>query len=222
VVSKHGVRVNLAWTNNASNAAGIVVQRSTDSVSWTTWATLSGTASSYTDRSVSKGQTYYYRVYAYNSLGDSAYSNVAQVVTSAVGTKAGVGNASGWAGQPNVEAGGGDTPALGGVTLPAAPEGGLAVGTVLDPRSAVVGNLLLTPGQGASAGSFGSAAGQDPSRAAVPFGDQAGVLGVATAWQREKVTDHVFASSGATSHDSSSDALAALTAALVVMLGRGV
>jgi hypothetical protein len=78
-------QVNLAWTNNASNATGEVVQRSLNGSSWNNLATLSATATSYSDNSVSKGKTYYYRVYAYNSLGDSTYSNVAKVTISSTG-----------------------------------------------------------------------------------------------------------------------------------------
>jgi hypothetical protein len=103
-----------------------------------------------------------------------------------------------------------------------AQEGGLAEWTGLDAPPAAACNLVLTLGQGTPAGSFGSAAGQHPSSAAVPSGDGVGVLGAETAWQREKVTAHVFASLRAQSHDSSSDALAALTEALVDVLGLGV
>ncbi len=78
-------QVNLAWTDNATNATGEVVQRSTNGSSWNTIATLSGTATSYSDTSVSKGKTYYYRVYADNSFGNSPYSNVVTVTISSTG-----------------------------------------------------------------------------------------------------------------------------------------
>ena len=80
VISTH--QVNLAWTDNAGNATGIVVQRSTNGTSWSTLATLAGTATSYSDTSVSKNKTYYYRVYADNSFGNSSYSNVVTATTS--------------------------------------------------------------------------------------------------------------------------------------------
>jgi hypothetical protein len=80
VISTH--QVNLSWTDNASNASGIVVQRSNNGSSWSTLTTLSGTATSYSDTSVSKNKTYYYRVYAENSFGNSADSNVVTATTS--------------------------------------------------------------------------------------------------------------------------------------------
>ncbi len=80
VISTH--QVNLSWTDNASNASGIVVQRSNNGSSWSTLTTLSGTATSYSDTSVSKGKTYYYRVYAENSFGNSSDSNVVTATTS--------------------------------------------------------------------------------------------------------------------------------------------
>ncbi len=75
-------QVNLSWTDNATNASGIVVQRSTNGSSWSTLTTLSGTATSYSDTSVSKNKTYYYRVYAENSFGNSTDSNVVTATTS--------------------------------------------------------------------------------------------------------------------------------------------
>jgi hypothetical protein len=95
-------QVNLAWNNNASNAAGEVVQRSLNGSSWNNLATLSATATSYSDTSVSKGKTYYYRVYAYNSFGNSAYSNVAKVTISGTGGGGGKKAAQPLVGQPSV------------------------------------------------------------------------------------------------------------------------
>jgi subtilase family serine protease len=104
VISTH--QVNLAWTDNATNANGVVVQRSTDGTNWTTLATLAGTAASYSDTSVSKGKTYYYRVYADNSFGNSAYSNTATATTSSSKGGGGGGNHTGTktAGQTNAAA----------------------------------------------------------------------------------------------------------------------
>src|SRR5262249_44787771 len=78
-------QVNLAWSNTATNATNEVVQCSSNGGSWTTVATLSGTATSYSDTSVRKGKTYSYRVYADNSYGNSAYTNVVRVTTSGTG-----------------------------------------------------------------------------------------------------------------------------------------
>src|SRR5262249_14101099 len=67
----------LSWTDNSTNEAGSQIERSTDDLSFsqiaTTSANLASTAS-YTDAG-SSGTLYYYRVRAYNTKGDSGYSN---------------------------------------------------------------------------------------------------------------------------------------------------
>lgn len=72
---------NLGWVNNATNATGYRVQRSLDGVNFSQIAQLGSSATSYVDGSLSPGTVYYFRVYAYNSAGSSAYSNVAGVQT---------------------------------------------------------------------------------------------------------------------------------------------
>jgi subtilase family serine protease len=93
VMSTH--QVNLAWTDHASNASGIVVQRSINGGSWITLATLAGTAASYSDTSVSAGETCSYRVYADNSYGNSSYSNTATVSISSTTSGGGGGGGGG-------------------------------------------------------------------------------------------------------------------------------
>jgi FtsP/CotA-like multicopper oxidase with cupredoxin domain len=76
--------INLAWTDNASSETSFVIERSTDG---TTWAPLvsrparQGTGGvSYSDATVTAGNTYYYRVHAEKLVGTmtsvSADSNV--------------------------------------------------------------------------------------------------------------------------------------------------
>jgi subtilase family serine protease len=77
-------QVNLSWTDNASNETGFVIQRSADRSSWTQLATVGANVTSYSDRSVSKRMTYYYRVCATNSFGTSAYSTTGNNVTPSV------------------------------------------------------------------------------------------------------------------------------------------
>ena len=75
-------QINLSWANNASNATAIKVYRSTDGVSFTAIASnLAPSATSYSDRGLSASTTYYYRVRATNSVGDSPDSNVASATT---------------------------------------------------------------------------------------------------------------------------------------------
>ena len=73
----------LAWVDQATNANGYRVDRSTDGVSFGTVAQLGSSAVSYADSGLSAGSTYYYRVSAYNSAGTSSYSNVATGQTQA-------------------------------------------------------------------------------------------------------------------------------------------
>jgi hypothetical protein len=76
--------INLTWADNASDETGYYVQRSLDGVNWTLIATLGGNAVSFSNSGLSADTTYTYRVYAYNSIGNSAYSNSASVKTNAV------------------------------------------------------------------------------------------------------------------------------------------
>ena len=70
--------IDLSWTDNSSNESNFVVQRSTTSGSgFTTIDTLSANTTSYSNGGLSASTTYYYRVYATNSGGDSGFSNEA-------------------------------------------------------------------------------------------------------------------------------------------------
>jgi hypothetical protein len=75
-------QVNLAWSESSTNATGFTIQRSTNGGrSWTTIATVGSSARTYSDRTVTKGKAYQYRVAATSSAGTSAWSNVASVTT---------------------------------------------------------------------------------------------------------------------------------------------
>jgi hypothetical protein len=77
-VTNPGEAINLTWQNNAVTSTNVIVQRSTDGVSFNTIATLAPTATTYLDNtSLSPDTSYSYRVYATNSGIDSPYSNVA-------------------------------------------------------------------------------------------------------------------------------------------------
>src|SRR5439155_15609330 len=74
--------IDLTWTNNASNASGFVVNRSTDGVTFSQLAVL-GNVTSYKDTGLSAGSKCYYEVAATNGAGTSAFSNVANATTTA-------------------------------------------------------------------------------------------------------------------------------------------
>jgi subtilisin family serine protease len=76
-------RINLAWTDNATNEAGYRIERSTDGITFTAMATLPANATSYPNTSLPPGTTYHYRVRAYDGPNNSAPSNVASATTQA-------------------------------------------------------------------------------------------------------------------------------------------
>ncbi|KUO77474.1 MAG: hypothetical protein APF77_06335 [Clostridia bacterium BRH_c25] len=76
-------RVRLTWRDNANNETGFVIERSDNGGAYFTLATvgprlLTGNVS-YTDSTVTLGNSYNYRVAAVNEAGLSAYSNTANV-----------------------------------------------------------------------------------------------------------------------------------------------
>ncbi len=74
-----GPRIRLAWTNNATNASMIEVQRCAGAgcTSFAPIATVAGTAASYVDATVAPSTDYVYQVLAANGVGYSTPSNTA-------------------------------------------------------------------------------------------------------------------------------------------------
>ncbi|MBI3961886.1 MAG: hypothetical protein HY335_03960, partial [Deinococcus sp.] len=77
-------QINLSWQDNASDETGFKVERRTSATgAWTQVGTVGANVTSYQDA----GQVgYSYRVRAYNTQGDSTYSNEAQAATPSPGT----------------------------------------------------------------------------------------------------------------------------------------
>src|SRR5258706_6481517 len=65
----------LSWTDNSSNEDGFKIERGTDGINFSQINTVGSNVTSYTDPNVIG--TYYYRVRAFNSGGDSGYSSTA-------------------------------------------------------------------------------------------------------------------------------------------------
>ncbi len=77
-------QINLAWTDNSSNETGFKIERKAGSGgTWSQIATVGAGVTSYQNTGLSASTTYYYRVRATNSAGDSAYSNEANATTQA-------------------------------------------------------------------------------------------------------------------------------------------
>jgi len=83
--AESATRVNLSWTDNSNNESGFHVQRAADSGFSTGLVTFSVAANvtTYSDTTVAAGTTYYYRVTAYNSAGDSAATTASVTTPSA-------------------------------------------------------------------------------------------------------------------------------------------
>ena len=84
--SASGPAVNLAWKDNSTNESGFKLEWSSDGAAWYSLATVGASVTQYTDTVVVAGNTYYYRVYAYNASGNSTYSNTAQVTVTSAGS----------------------------------------------------------------------------------------------------------------------------------------
>lgn len=75
-------RIDLAWTDNAYDMAGFKIERKTGSGgTYGLLAIVGASASAYSDTGLTAGTTYFYRVRAYNSSGDSPYSDETSATT---------------------------------------------------------------------------------------------------------------------------------------------
>jgi hypothetical protein len=77
-------QINLTWTDNSSDEDGFTIQRSLTGLAWTTVATKSANATSHSDTGLDPETSYQYRVRAFSSNGESAWSNTATATTAAV------------------------------------------------------------------------------------------------------------------------------------------
>jgi hypothetical protein len=74
--------INLLWDDHSTNEVGFKVERKTGAAgSWSQIATTGAGVTTYQNNGLTEGTTYYYRVRAYNNIGDSAYSNEAPIET---------------------------------------------------------------------------------------------------------------------------------------------
>jgi hypothetical protein len=79
-------RIDLSWADNSTNETGFKVERSTNGTTWSQVGTAAAGATTYAATGLSASTAYQFRVRAYNSAGDSAYSNAASATTQSQGT----------------------------------------------------------------------------------------------------------------------------------------
>jgi transcriptional regulator CtsR len=79
-------QINLSWTDASNNEAGFKIERSLDGVAFSEIGQLDANITRYSNTGLTKSTTYYYRVYAFNRLGNSDYSNTVNATTLTVDT----------------------------------------------------------------------------------------------------------------------------------------
>ncbi len=70
-------RINLAWVDKSYNEEGFVIEMKSPGGNFETLDSLSANVTVYQADGLSKGTVYAFRIFAYNELGNSAYSNEA-------------------------------------------------------------------------------------------------------------------------------------------------
>jgi hypothetical protein len=73
--------IRLQWSDNSTIETAYEVQRSSNGVGWAPIDTTSADVATYTNTGLSSVKTYYYRVRATNSFGDSAWSSEESATT---------------------------------------------------------------------------------------------------------------------------------------------
>ncbi|MCX6334965.1 MAG: fibronectin type III domain-containing protein [Bacteroidia bacterium] len=76
-------QINLSWTDNSNNETGFRIERSPDNSTWAEITTVSANITTYQNTGLTASTTYYYRVRAYNGVGNSTYTNSANATTQA-------------------------------------------------------------------------------------------------------------------------------------------
>ena len=74
-------RIDLTWTDHASNESGFQIERSTDAATFTQIGEVASNVTTYADTSLSAATQYRYRVRAYNATGPSAFAGPTSATT---------------------------------------------------------------------------------------------------------------------------------------------
>jgi hypothetical protein len=73
-------QINLSWTDNSTNETGFKIERKTETGNYAVIGTVAADVLTFSDTNLTTNNTYTYRVYSYNSAGNSStYSNDASL-----------------------------------------------------------------------------------------------------------------------------------------------
>ncbi len=78
--------VKLSWKDNSTVETGYKIERSTDDKTFTQINTVTKNTTTYTSGGLTSGKKYYYRVRAYDAVGNSSYTSVASATPTATST----------------------------------------------------------------------------------------------------------------------------------------
>jgi hypothetical protein len=73
--------IAIGWVDNATNETGFHVERSTNRSTWRRVATLEANSRGYNSTGLESNTTYYFRVRAFNTMANSAYTATLMVKT---------------------------------------------------------------------------------------------------------------------------------------------
>jgi hypothetical protein len=76
-------QITVSWNDNSTSETGFKVERSSDGVNFFPIGTVAANVLSFVDANVSAGNTYWYRICAYNATSVSGYSNLASFLVAA-------------------------------------------------------------------------------------------------------------------------------------------
>jgi large repetitive protein len=77
-----GTEISMSWIDNSDNESGFKIERSVNTNdNFTEIESVAENVISYNDTGLTKGTTYFYRVFAFNGQGDSGYSSIESVNT---------------------------------------------------------------------------------------------------------------------------------------------
>lgn len=76
-------QIQLNWIDGSGNEKGFVIERGTDGVNFSQIATVGANVTQYNNTGLPASTRYYYRVRAFNDVGSSGYTNVADATTNA-------------------------------------------------------------------------------------------------------------------------------------------